>query len=172
MALAFVGTSIPLVASANTVNFGVSVKKKPTANISLSTSSFTWANITDSSNTSLPADNNPTVANVTGTLVTTFASGAGTINVSSPADILGTGGGTLPIAALQITCSGTAQTGQTFNAATATALTASGNTLCASYASGFNKPLSFELSMFLDDTQFPVDTYTSVAGFGLVASAT
>lgn len=172
ISLSLLASSIPMVALANTVNFGISVKKKPTANISLSTATFTWANVTDDATTSLAADNNPTTANVTGTLVTTFSSGAGQINVSSPPDITGAGGGTLPIAALQITCTGTATTGQTFNANAATPLTASSTTLCASYASGYNTKLGFELSMFLDDTQFPVDTYTSASGFGLVASAT
>ena len=159
-------------AQANTATFGISITKKPTANITLSTATFTWANITDSSNTSLAADNNPASANVTGTLITTYSSGSGQLNVSAPANITGTAGGTLPINALQITCSGSAVAGQTFNASSATALTASANTLCASYASGYNTPLSVKLSMFVDDTRFPVDTYTSAAGFGLVASAT
>lgn len=164
------GLAIP--AQANTVNFGISITKKPTASISLSTATFTWANITDSATTSLAADNNPASANITGTLITTYSSGAGQINISAPANIVGTNGGTLPITALQIQCTGTAQTGQTFNASSPTALTASGNTLCASYASGYNTPLSFKLNMFVDDSQFPVDTYTSSNGFGLVASAT
>ena len=111
-------------AQANTATFGISITKKPTANITLSTATFTWANITDSSNTSLAADNNPASANVTGTLITTYSSGSGQLNVSAPANITGTAGGTLPINALQITCSGSAVAGQTFNASSATALTA------------------------------------------------
>lgn len=164
--------SLGLPAAANTVNFGVSITKKPTASISLTTSTFTWANITDSASTSLAADNNPASANVTGTILTTFSSGSGQITVTSPANIVGTGGGTLPINALQIQCTGTAQTGQTFNASVATALTASASTACASYASGYYAPISFKLLMFVDDSRFPADTYTSASGFALVASAT
>lgn len=172
LALGIVALALPASAASNTVNFGISVTKKPTANISLSTATFTWANITDSATSSLAADNNPATANVTGTLITTHSTGSGQINVSSPADLTGSAGGTLPISALQIICAGGVIAGQTYNASSATALTASANTLCASYASGFNTPVSFKLSMFLDDSKFPVDTYTSAAGFGLVASAT
>lgn len=169
--LIFAGT-FAAPAAANTVNFGVSITKKATASISLSTATFTWANITDSTQTSLGADNNPASANVTGTILTTFSSGSGQINVGAPANITGTSGGTLPISALQIQCTGAAQTGQTFNAASATALTASANTLCASYASGYYTPISFKLLMFVDDSKFPADTYSSASGFSLIASAT
>jgi hypothetical protein len=159
-------------AFANTVTFGISVTKNATASLSLSTATFTWANIIDSTNTSLAADNNPASANVTGTMLTTYSSGSGQITVASPANITGTNGGTLPINALQISCTGSAQTGQTFNASTPTALTASGSTTCASYASGYYTPISFKLQMFIDDTRFPADTYSSASGFSLVASAT
>ena len=169
--IALVGTALAP-AAANTVNFGISVTKNATANISLSTATFTWANITDSSNTSLGADNNPASANVTGTILTKYSTGSGQINVGAPANITGTAGGTLPINALQIQCTGTAQTGQTFNAASATALTASANTLCASYAAGYYTPISFKLLMFVDDSRFPADTYSSASGFSLIASAT
>jgi len=171
-AMLIAGCSCVAVSSANTVNFGVSITKKSTASISLSTSTFTWANITDSSTTSLAADNNSASANVTGSVLTTYSSGSGQISVTSPANIVGTGGGTLPINALQIQCTGTAQTGQTFNAASATALTASASTTCASYAAGYYTPISFKLLMFVDDSRFPADTYTSASGFALVASAT
>jgi len=173
-ALAAIGLAATFAApaTANTVNFGVSITKHATASISLSTATFTWANITDSTQTSLGADNNPASANVTGTILTTYSSGSGQINVGSPANITGTSGGTLPISALQVQCTGTAQTGQTFNASSATALTASANTLCASYASGFYTPISFKLLMFVDDSKFPADTYSSASGFSLIASAT
>jgi hypothetical protein len=159
-------------AFANTVTFGISITKNATASLSLSTSTFTWANITDSTNTSLAADNNPNSANVTGTMLTTYSSGSGQIVVASPANLTGTNGGTLPINALQIQCSGSAQTGQTFNAATPTALTASASTTCASYAAGYYTPVSFKLLMFVDDSRFPADTYSSASGFSLVATAT
>jgi len=170
-AMALVGAMVAP-AAANTVNFGISVTKHATANISLSTATFTWANITDGTQTSLAADNNPASANVTGTILTTYSSGSGQINVGAPANITGTSGGTLPINALQVQCTGSAQTGQTFNAASATALTASANTLCASYASGYETPLSFKLLMFVDDSRFPADSYSSASGFSLIASAT
>ncbi|HKU68118.1 MAG TPA: hypothetical protein VJP85_10105 [Candidatus Baltobacteraceae bacterium] len=159
-------------AFANTVTFGISVTKNATASLSLSTATFTWANIVDSTNTSLAADNNPASANVTGTMLTTYTSGSGQIVVASPANITGTSGGTLPINALQIECTGSAQTGQTFNASTPTALTASASTTCASYAAGYYTPISFRLLMFVDDSRFPADKYSSASGFSLVASAT
>ena len=170
LAFALAAATVP--AFANTVTFGISVTKNATASISLSTATFTWANITDSSNTSLGADNNPASANVTGTMLTTYSSGSGQINVSSPANITGTKGGTLPINALQIQCTGSAVAGQTYNAASATALTASASTACSSYASGYYTPVSFKLLMFVDDSRFPADTYSSASGFSLVASAT
>lgn len=170
-AAATIALLIPVTASANTVNFGISVTKKATASIALSTGTFTWANITDDSNTALGADNNPASANVTGTLITTYSSGSGSINVSAPADITGTKGGTLPMSAIKIKCTDAGNTGETLTT-TATALTASSSTTCGSYASGYNTPISFELLMYVDDTAFPADTYSSAAGFGLVASAT
>ena len=142
--------------------------KNATANLSLSGTAFTWANVQDNTNQFLAADGGNVT--VTGTLITKIGTGSGSIAISSPANITGTGGGSLPISALSITCSGTAKTGQAF-ATAQTALAASSSTNCATYGANFNTPLNFTLGMFLDDRTIPADTYPAT-NFTVVATAT
>jgi hypothetical protein len=146
----------------------VSVTKNATANISLSGTAFTWANVQDNTNQFLASDGGNIT--VTGTLITKIATGAGSIAIAAPANITGSGGGSLPISALSMTCSGGAQTGQAF-ATAHTALTASSSTNCATFGANYETPLNFTLGMFLDDRTLPADTYPAT-NFTVVATAT
>lgn len=167
-ALSFGLAVAPALAVTQNTTLTVSVTKNATANLSLSGSTFTWANVQDNTTQFLAADGGNIT--VSGTLITKVGSGSGSIAISSPANITGTGGATLPISALSITCSGTAQTGQAF-ATAHTALAASSSTNCATYGANYNTALNFTLGMFLDDRTLSADTYPATS-FTVVATAT
>ena len=168
VASACAATIAPSFAASQSTTITVSVTKNATANISLSGTAFAWANVVDNTNQFLASDGGPVT--VTGTLITKIATGSGSIVIASPANITGSGGGTLPISDLSITCSGTTQTGQTFNTAHS-ALTASSSTNCASYGANYETALNFTLAMFLDDRTLAADTYPAT-NFTVVATAT
>jgi hypothetical protein len=139
-----------------------------TANITVSPTSISFSNVGETQQY-FPASGAITVS---GTLITKF--GTGSIAILSPANITGTGGGTLPISDFSMTCSGTAQTGQTF-APAKTALAASTTTQCATYANGYNSNtfggLNFTINLFLDDRALDDDSFPAT-NFTIVASAT
>jgi len=161
-------TAGPTLAVTQNTTIVITVNKKASANLTLSGTAFTWANVQDNTNQFLASDGSNIT--VTGTLITTIGTGSGSVAIASPANITGTGGSTLPINALSITCSGTARTGQTF-ATAQTALTASSNTNCATYAANYNTAINFTLGMFLDDRSISADTYPAT-NFTVVATAT
>lgn len=166
--VSFALTFGPAVAATQNTTVTVTVTKNATANISLSGSAFTWANVQDNTNQFLAADGGNLT--VTGTLITKIGTGSGSIAIASPANITGTGGGSLPISALAITCSGGVVSGESF-ATAHTALTASSSTNCATYGANFDTALNFTLGMFLDDRTIPADSYPAT-NFTVVATAT
>lgn len=164
-------SSMTVAAQANPLT--VSATVPASASITLSSSSFAWASVTDNSTQYLPSDGG--AITITGSIATSSVSGAGSVSVTAPANLTGTTTTTdiLPISALSLTCSGTGNTGT--NAAptykTQQALQASATTACATWGAGTSANLNFSLAMFLDDRSIPVDSYTS-SGFAVVASAT
>jgi len=146
----------------------VTVTKSASAAISLSGNAFTWGNIRTNTEQFLPSDNGNIT--VTGTLITSFTAGSGSIAIVSPVDITGAGGGTLSIGRLAITCSGAVHTGETY-ATVDTALSASATTNCATYGANYNTPINFSLGMFLDDRTLAADVYPATA-FTVVGTAT
>jgi hypothetical protein len=158
--------------------FTVSATINTIATVSISTSAFSFTS-SDNTTTALAANENasiPAAGNITGAIRTTKAN-PGFINLAAPAGPLtGTGGATLPISALKVTCAaGTGNSG--VNAvptglASLTALTASGSVQCAKYGPGTSATVGILLTMFLDDTTVLADTFAATAGFSVVASAT
>lgn len=168
LALCFALTAAPSLAVVQNTTLTVTVTKNATANISLSGAAFTWSNVQDNTNQFLASDGGNIT--VTGKLITKIGSGSGSIAIAAPPNITGTGGGTLPISALSITCAGAANGGQTF-ATAQTALVASSSTNCATYGANYNTAINFTLGMFLDDRTIPADSYPATA-FTVVATAT
>ena len=115
-----------------------------------------------------------TPISVTGQITTKSNGTGGSIDLLSPADVTGPGGGILKISYFSMTCAGGAQTGQTF-VANSTPLSASSTTGCASYAKGYDSTLlggiNFTLSLFLDDRTLDDDSYPA-KNFTVVATAT
>lgn len=111
---------------------------------------------------------------VTGQLTTKSNGTGGSIELLSPANISGAGGGILNISFFSMTCAGAAQTGQTFMA-NKTPLTASSTTACTTYAAGYDSTLlggvNFTLSLFLDDRTLDDDSFPAT-NFTVVATAT
>jgi len=151
------------------------------ATIDVSTNAFSF-NSTDNTNAHLAANENasiPAAGNVTGSIRTSKAN-PGYINVVAPSGPLrGAAAGSIPISALQISCSvGTGNSG--INAipsglALLTALAAGSSTLCAKYnsaATGTSAQVGILLSVFLDDTAIIADRYAALSGFSVSASAT
>ncbi len=160
--------------------FTVSANVATIGTVSISTTSYSFTSTTNV-NAHLPANENPsgTTSNVTGSIRTTKA-GVGLISVSAPAGpITGTGGGSIAIANLSMTCAtGSANSGVNATPtglAALTALTASASTQCAKYnnsATGTSAQVGLLLSLFLDETQPVADTYGPLAGFSVTVSAT
>ncbi len=167
---AFAASTFTVAATVNTI-----------ATVNISTSAYTFTS-SDNTNTHLAANENaslPAAGNVTGSIRTSKAN-PGFIQVVAPAGPLtGTGGATIPIASLQITCAtGTGNSGVNATPsglASQTALTASASTQCAKYnnaATGTSAQVGLLLSLFLDDTVVIADTYSALSGFSVAASAT
>lgn len=184
-AIAALGLTVLLSASAAPAfaasAFTVAATVNTIATVNISTGAYTF---TSSDNTTLHLGANenaslPAAGNVTGSIRTSKAN-PGFINVVAPAGPLtGTGGATISIASLQITCAvGTGNSGVNATPtglASTTALTASASTQCAKYnnaATGTSAQVGLLLSMFLDDTAVIADTYSALAGFSVAASAT
>lgn len=161
-------TAAPSLAVVQNTTLTVTVTKNATANLTLSGAAFTWAAVQDSTNQFLASDGGNIT--VTGQLITKIGSGSGSIAIAAPANITGSGGGSLPISALSITCAGTAHGGQAF-ATAQTALVASSSTNCATYGANYNTAINFTLGMFLDDRTIAADSYPATS-FTVVATAT
>jgi hypothetical protein len=103
---------------------------------------------------------------------TTPAIGSGSITITAPAAITGSNGAPLNVSDVSVTCSGTAQSGQTF-VANRTPLVAGGSITCATYSAGFvSLSVSVTIQFFLNDQTIPADSYlTSSTAFGIVATA-
>ena len=166
--LSFALNAVPALAVVQNTTITVSVTKQASAALTLSGNAFTWANVQADTDHFLASDGGNII--VTGTLITSFGSGAGSIAIVSPVNITGAGGGTFPIGDLAITCAGTVQTGQTF-ATAQTALGPSATATCVTYASNYNTALNFTLGMFLDDRTLPADVYPAT-NFTVAATAT
>jgi hypothetical protein len=142
------------------------------ANISLAsgTTPVTWTNIGTADLYLSPDGNN--ALTMTGTMQTTPLTGAGSIQISAPANISGTHGAPLNVANISVTCSGSSISGHSY-VANKTPLVAGGSVPCVNYAAGFvSVNISVTIQFFLDDRTIPADTYlTSSAAFGIVATA-
>ena len=113
-----------------------------------------------------------TTLTVTGQITT--KSGTGSLQIMSPGDITGSGGGLLKISYFSMTCAGTAQAGASYVAAK-TPLVASSSVNCATFASGYDSNafggINVTLSLFLDERTLSADTYPA-SNFTIVATAT
>ena len=114
---------------------------------------------------------NTTLA-ITGQITTKF--GTGSLQMLSPADITGSGGGLLKISYFSMTCAGSAQAGASY-VASKTPLVASSTVNCATFANGYDSTtlggINVTLSLFLDERTLSADTYPAT-NFTIVASAT
>ncbi len=162
--------TVPAMAVTQSKALTINITRPIAATVNLSQNNFTWASVTDSANQFLPSDANTNI--ISGSIVSTGTSGAGSIAIAAPASILGSNvANIIPISALSVTCSTSTGTGTAPTFAGAhTALVASSSTNCATWAAGALATYSFTMGMFLDDRTFPADTYTA-AGFSVVATA-
>lgn len=143
-----------------------------TSTIALSSGStpVTWSNVGNIDSFLAPDGGNALV--VTGTIKTTLATGSGTITITAPSTIAGTGSNSIATSRIAVTCSGPTISGQTYMASK-TALTPGGSITCAKYAAGFNSSsVSVTINFFLNDQNFAADTYTAAStAFAIVATA-
>jgi hypothetical protein len=162
--------TVPALAVTASKPLTINITRPLAATVNLSQANFTWASVTDTANQFLPADSNANI--VSGSIVSTGTSGAGSIAISAPASITGSNPlNVIPISALSVTCSASTGTGSVPTFAGAhTALVASSSTNCATWGAGAIAAYSFTMGMFLDDRTFLADTYTA-AGFNVVATA-
>jgi hypothetical protein len=162
--------TVPAMAVTQSKALTINITRPIAATVNISQNNFTWAAVNDSTNQFLGADANANI--ISGSIVSTGTSGAGSIAISAPASILGSNvANIIPISALSVTCSTSTGTGTAPTFAGAhTALVASSSTNCATWSSGALATYSFTMAMFLDDRTFPADTYTA-AGFNVVATA-
>jgi hypothetical protein len=162
--------TVPAMAVTQSNALTINITRPISATVNLSQNNFTWSSVTDNTNQFLGADSNANI--VSGSIVSTGTSGAGSIAISAPASILGSNvANIIPISALSVTCSTSTGTGTgegVFGAHTPPL--ASSSTSCATWGSGALASYSFTMAMFLDDRTFPADTYTA-AGFNVVATA-
>lgn len=170
LALALAAATLPTQAAASSAPFSVGVTAAALGSITISSAAITCAP-TDT----ISAHFACSTTTVTGSLRSS-PTGSASLTVSSPAGpISGTGGSTIPIASLQITCTstGTGKNATPSALATQTALTAGTTTACASWTTlPVVSSLDLLVGFFLDDRQVTADTYTTLTGFNVVATAT
>jgi hypothetical protein len=170
--LAFaVGRPSAAEAATSSAPFSVTVTAAAIAAISISANNITCAP-TDASNLHFPCS----TSTATGSIRSTGTGGSASLAVSSPAGpIAGTNGNSIPISALQITCTstGTGVNATPATLATQAALTASATTSCATWTTlPVVSVLNVLISFFINDTVVAADTYTTLTGFNVTATAT
>jgi hypothetical protein len=170
LALAIGVCAAPAGASTSSAPFSVGVTAAAVATITISSNAVTCAP-TNTTNLHFPCS----TTTVTGSLRSS-STGPATLTVSSPAGpITGSAGNTIPIASLQISCTstGTGSNATPSALATQAALTASATTACATWTVlPVVTSLNVLVAFFLNDTSVAADTYTTLTGFNVVATAT
>ncbi|MGB8267195.1 MAG: hypothetical protein WCE44_12770 [Candidatus Velthaea sp.] len=170
LALGLGAAAVPAQAATSSAPFSVGVTASALASISVNNGTITCAP-TDTSSAHFACS----TTTATGSLRSS-AAGSASLTVSSPAGpIAGTAGNNIPIASVQITCtsSGTGKNATPASLATLAALTASSTTACASWTTlPVVSSLNVLIAFFIDDTQVAADTYTTLTGFNVVATAT
>src|SRR5580693_7843032 len=79
--------TVPAMAVTQSKALTINITRPLAATVNLSQNNFTWSSVTDTSNQFLGADSNANI--ISGSIVSTGTSGAGSIAISAPASILG-----------------------------------------------------------------------------------
>jgi hypothetical protein len=154
-ALALLGSALPALAAPPSIKFTV------TAGGAL--------NFTSTDNTSsVPASGGPMSATVT---VTTQNLGGGQVWINSPANPIGTGGATLNLALITVTCTDGGSSGW-LNPGSATLVPGGSSAACATInANVNNQTTTLTITFTLDARTITADTWTAAGGFKLAGSA-